>query len=151
MVSQLSSSFLSTNHGFHTTSTTRIVLDDDQEKLHLCSLYLLYILSPRIFIDPYELQNYKDAYTFRHWGTSNLELPVTAVNPDDAILLLNISLPTSAPSSTVNVTLDVPLHIRYGKSAKSSEPSDIDVTIPGPSSFWACPLGKSCLICIQSI
>ena len=147
MVSQLSSSSLSTYHGFHTTSITKITLDD-QDMLTACSLRLLYTLPPRSFIDPYELQNYKDAYTFRHWGTSSLELPVTAVDPNDAILLLNISLPISTPFSTLDVTVDVPLHIRFGQS---SEQSDIDVKIPAASGFWTCPLGKSCLIRIQTI
>ena len=147
MVSQLFSSSLSRNHGFHTTSNTRITLDD-QEMLTACSLHLLYTLPARSFIDPYELQNYKDIYTFKYWGTSSLELPVTAVDPNDAVLLLNISLPISTP---FNVTLDVPLHIRYGQSSKSLEPSDIDVKIPVASGFWTCPPGKSYLIRIQTI
>jgi len=110
--------------------------------LTACSLHLLYTLPARSFIDPYELQNYKDVYTFKYWGTSSLELPVTAVDPNDAVLLLNISLPISTP---FNVTLDVPLHIRYGQSSKSSEPSDIDVKIPAASGFWTCPLGWQAL------
>ncbi|KAJ7255875.1 hypothetical protein B0H12DRAFT_1113255 [Mycena haematopus] len=65
-----------------------------------CTLNLHYELPPMIFVDPYELSNRADAYSFKYAGPSNLELPVFALSGDgdekNAVLLLTISHPLSA-------------------------------------------------------
>ncbi|KAF7360615.1 Protein pbn1 [Mycena venus] len=47
------------------------------------SLHFHYELSPLIFVDPYELSHRADAYSFKHAGASNLELPVFALGSCD--------------------------------------------------------------------
>jgi GPI mannosyltransferase 1 subunit X len=134
------SSSLSTTHGFHSVYSTQIIVDDHAD-IAKCTVHLLHIFPPRVFVDPYELLNHKDFYTFRLSGTSNLELPVMAVGPEGSALLLNILFPR-AFHGTQNVTVDVPLHIRYGEPAQPRSPKTSDdgtVKVPWPTAFWACP------------
>jgi GPI mannosyltransferase 1 subunit X len=136
------SSFLSTKCGFHTTFTSQIIVDDSPE-LTKCTLYLLHILPPRVFVDPYELANYKNFYTFRLWGTSPSELPVIAVPSNGSVLLLNVSLPKHSPCLPQNITLDVPLHIRYGESVQLNTSDVGPMEVPWPIGFWACPSSRT--------
>jgi hypothetical protein len=133
------SSSLSTKHGFHTTFSTQIIMND-RAKLANCSINLLHILPARVFVDPYELANYKKFYRFRLSGTSHLELPVTAVASDGSVLLLGVLLPKTFPYTTQHLTVDVPLHVRYGKVITSNTSDDKSVEVPWPTGFWACPL-----------
>lgn len=135
------SSFLATKSGFHTTFTSQIIVDDPD--LTKCTLHLLHILPPRVFVDPYELANYKKFYTFRLWGASPLELPVIAVASNGSVLLLNILLPNHSTCLPQNITLDVPLHIRYGESVQSNTSDVGPVEVPWPTGFWACPLSRT--------
>lgn len=131
------SSSLSTKQGFHSTYTTHIIVDDPAD-LAGCALHLVYNFPPRIFVDPYELAIYKDSYTHRLSGTSNLELPVMAVNPKGSALLLYVK---AFPPGSPNVTVDVPIHVRYGELVLSNSSSDdSSVEVPWPIGFWACPL-----------
>jgi hypothetical protein len=128
------SSTLSTTNGFHTTWTTAVKLARDADKAGDCSLYVLYDLPPHVFVDPYELANYRDSYTFQLSGTRNLELPVIALHSPGSNLLLNVSLGSMSESGDVSV--DVPLHLRYGK------PGSLDYhqeRIPSPTAYIACP------------
>lgn len=132
------SSTLSTKFGFHTTYSTQISVTEP-ERLSRCTVHLFYILPSRIIVDPYELANYKESYTFNLSGTSNLELPVTGINSGGLALLLNILLPTISPDDVQNVIIDVPLHVRYGEPLQRSKSNDGTVPLPWPIEFWSCP------------
>lgn len=133
------SSTLSTKSGFHTTYSTQISLTESKNLIPRCTVRLFYILPPRIIVDPYELANYKKSFTFSLSGTSNLELPVMAVNSNGSALLLNISLPKNFPLETQTVTIEVPLHVRYGEPLQSSKSDDGSVQLSWPTGFWTCP------------
>jgi hypothetical protein len=129
-------SSLSTTEGFHTTWTTTVNLARDADKAGNCSLFVLYHLPPHIFVDPYELANFKDSYTFQLSCIQNLELPVTALLSPGSNLLLNVSLESMSESGD-DVSVDVPLHLRYGK------PGSLDYhqeRIPSPTAYIACPV-----------
>ncbi|THH13811.1 hypothetical protein EW146_g6448 [Bondarzewia mesenterica] len=129
------SSTLSSVQGFHTTLSSRIT----SERPPSCSLHLYQELPNYLFVDPYELDHYSDSYSFELSGPSNLEAPVFTVN-DDSTLLLNLSLPV-ASSQSLNLTVDIPLHLRYGRPAKRGESAGhhlVAVTVPAPVAFWAC-------------
>ena len=131
------SSRLSTTKGFHTTSTTTVKLARDAVKAGDCSLYVFYDLPPHVFVDPYELANYRDSYTFQLSGIRNLELPVIALLSPGSNLLLNISLESKSESEDLLISVDVPLHLRYG------QPGSLDYhqeRIPSPAAYIACPL-----------
>ncbi|RDB25542.1 Protein pbn1 [Hypsizygus marmoreus] len=110
-------SSVSPKDGFHPTSTTKICLDD-MELLSKsnCSLHLYYALPPLIFVDPYELAHHEDFYTFRHWGISNLELPISALPRISSSVLLDVKI----PKNTAEFEVQLPLHLRYGDPAKAS-------------------------------
>ena len=133
------SSSLTTHRGFHSIYSTQIILNDTVD-FATCTLHLLYILPPRIFVDAYELANRRDLYSFRLSGISNLELPVTEVNPEGSALLLNVLLPRPSPHGTQKVTVDIPLHLRYGETAQSKASDDGTIKVSWPTGFWACPL-----------
>ncbi|KAF7344420.1 RBR-type E3 ubiquitin transferase [Mycena sanguinolenta] len=110
-----------------------------------CTLNLHYGLPPMIFIDPYELSNRADTYSFKYAGPSNLELPVFALGgggEDDknAQLLVTMAQPLSAEGV---LEVEVPLHARYGhtraSTVASSENSFQLTQIPWPDAFLACP------------
>lgn len=127
------SSQLAPRQGFHTTFTT--VLSTPRTSEH-CSLHLFFVLPPVVFVDPYELSNRKEDYSFDFWGTSNLELPVAAVPDVYSALLLNLTLPQYAvEQSAMNLTIDLPLHLRY--QHLYSVPTAVDVQ--WPVGFWSCP------------
>jgi len=147
------SSSLSTIHGFHTTYSTQITTNHLAD-LARCTCYLLHILPPRIFVDPHELANHRDFYTFRLSDKSNSELPVTAVDSKNSALLLDVLLPKIFLPGTQNVTVDVPLHVRYGQPVQLDAWDDGSVEVPWPTGFWVCP--SSCtsyhatLVCCAS-
>ncbi|PFH44863.1 hypothetical protein AMATHDRAFT_165588 [Amanita thiersii Skay4041] len=74
-------SYLYPTQGYHPTLTTRVQIPPHLiESLNSCTTHLLYTLPPLLVVDKYELTNYQNSYTFHHWGTSSLELPVFAVD-----------------------------------------------------------------------
>ncbi|KAF7360562.1 RBR-type E3 ubiquitin transferase [Mycena venus] len=103
-----------------------------------CSLHLHYELPPLIFVDPYELSNRADAYSFKHAGPSNLELPVFALGPGDdgnATLLVSAAQPLSVDGV---LDVEVPLHVRYARATES--PSSFQLTrLSWPEAFLECP------------
>lgn len=118
--------------GSHPTLTTKINLGTFLA--HNCSLLLYQRLPPLVFIDPYELTNHQEFFTFVRWATTSLELPVTAVSQDDFDLLLDVNIPPDASELKVNL----PLHLRYGDPTKST--SGYQMTgLDWPKGFLACP------------
>jgi hypothetical protein len=140
------SSSLTTTYGFHTTCSTHIIINDRAD-LRRCTCHLLYILPPRVFVDPYELANYRDFYTIKLSGNSNLELPVAAVDSKGSVLLLNVLLPKTGMQ---NVTVDVPLHLRYGEPVQP-DAWDGSVKVPLPTGFWVCPSCTYVLLMFWSV
>jgi len=88
-------------------------------------------------VDLYELHNYNHLYSFKHWGTSNLELPLAALPRTGSALLLTVKPITRDRGAKVEIS--VPLHGRYGDVASSNSPSYQSVQVPSPEGFFACP------------
>ncbi|KAF5379748.1 hypothetical protein D9615_005813 [Tricholomella constricta] len=141
-MAQLVSSILP-KEGYHPVSTTKVTLDRPELLADSkCSLYLYLRLPPLVFVDPYELAHHESFYTFRHWGPSNLELPVSAVQQNNSHLLLDVTL--SSNSHEINVTL--PLHLRYGDLSKRSPSGHHTAELAWPTGFLKCPLSSSSAI-----
>ena len=122
-------------HGFHPTATTAIQIPEQQRRwLENCTAHLVYTLPPLVFADKYELANYHESYSFHHWGTSNLEYPVFAMDQSDSILLLNVR--TARDTGVFQVR--VPLHLRYGKPVPDG-PWYEETKIRRPEGFFTCP------------
>ncbi|KAJ7717049.1 PIG-X [Mycena metata] len=125
----MQSSSLLHAESFHPIFKTRILAPDSKN----CSLHLHYFLPRSVFVDPYELSNRADDYSFQYIGPSNLELPVAALR-QDAALLLSIVRPLSDDGI---LDVEVPLHMRYGPAALGSS---FELTeLPWPDAFFACP------------
>lgn len=122
-------------NGYHPVSDTTISFNKTQCHLD-CSIYLYFFLPPLIFVDPYELVHYEASYAFRHWGTSNLELPVSAVSQNGSYLLLNVH----HTANEHEVHVKVPLHLRYGDLSKDQLSSYHTVDLAWPIGFFECPL-----------
>ncbi|KAF8622824.1 hypothetical protein AX15_006740 [Amanita polypyramis BW_CC] len=128
-------SALHPEHGSHIAATTTIQISEQQRQwLENCTGHLVYTLPPLVFIDKYELANYHESYSFQHWGTSNLEYPVFAVDQSDSILLLNIRPIHDAEV----VQIRVPLHLRYGKPVSDGSPYE-ETKMRWPEGVFACP------------
>jgi hypothetical protein len=129
------------SHGFHPTSTTYITLTTPQASSN-CTLHLYFTLPPLIFIDPYELAHHAQLYTFKHWGTTNLELPVHAVPQNNSMLLINLktSLNDDLPCGEIDVGIrvDVPLHLRYGDPRSASDSGYHTADMDWPTGFLVC-------------
>ncbi|KAJ7640738.1 PIG-X [Mycena polygramma] len=110
-----------------------------------CSLHLHYVLPRIVFVDPYELSNRADAYSFKYDGPSNLELPVFALPASEgeadegfaAELLLTRAQPLPADGA---LDVEVPLHVRYGATAQAGEAPFVYTQLPWPDVFFACPI-----------
>jgi hypothetical protein len=110
-----------------------------------CSLHLHYALPSIVFVDPYELSNRADAYSFKYAGPSNLELPVFALGAkdEDADAGLLVSVAQRLPEDGA-LDVEVPLHVRYGKTAANGSESPFQLTeVPWPDAFLACPAASS--------
>jgi len=157
-------SLITPEDGFHPTSMTRIVITNDSvlpsSVNSNCYLHLYFSLPPLIFIDPYELSNHEQFYTFKYWGTANLELPVQAVSQNNSWLLLNVNLPPehvfwthedpSVEADDIDVALEikVPLHLRYGNPASASNSGYYITEMDWPAGFLLCP--QSLPVSLQS-
>lgn len=130
MNSQTLSAFLEPTQGFHASFITHINVTRAAYSPS-CSLHLYFKLSPAIFVDPYELSHHQKSYSFRHTGTSNLELPVVAVDAGGSALLLNVN------EFVDNVVVKVPVHMRYGEPQRAATYDTVE--IPWPVGFVACP------------
>lgn len=115
-------------HGFHPISASSLHVP---AQFRTCTYHLLYSLPPSVFVDKYELANYRSSYSFQLWGTSNLELPVFALEQSNSTLLLTVE-PSDEP-----IEVNVPLHLRYGSPALDSY---VHIKAPEPVGFFSCPL-----------
>ncbi|KAG8217327.1 hypothetical protein J3R82DRAFT_5422 [Butyriboletus roseoflavus] len=126
MSSTVISHSLQPHRGFHSTLSTRIALGPPD---YDCSFFALYTFSQNIIIDRYELID--RCLSFEFWGESNLELPVFALDQTANSLLLINATPTDARSK--QVTVDIPVHARYGEPSMVRTPQSITISSPHAS------------------
>ena len=136
----LLSSTLTPTQGFHTSSTTRLVLRGSRP--HSCTLHLYFELPAQLFADPYELDHRRGLYTFERFGGGNLEAPVFAPGAGGPSgLLLDVTVPGDGGGESRDdgdiLSIEVPLHARYGVPKRVGELID-EVVLPPPEAFWAC-------------
>ncbi|KAF8264177.1 PIG-X [Lactarius quietus] len=134
------SSTLTPTRGFHTSSTTRLVIRGS--RTHSCTLHLYFDLPVQLFVDPYELDHRRGSYTFERFGAGNLEAPVFAPGAGGPSgLLLDVTVPEVGGGENHNdndiLNIEVPLHARYGVPRRDGELID-EVVLPPPEAFWAC-------------
>jgi hypothetical protein len=134
--SVLLSSTLTSSKGFHTTSITRLALRGSQ-LLRSCTPHLYFTLPAQLFADPYELDHRRAFYTFQRFGGGDLEAPVFAAGAGGPSgLLLDLAVPEGGNDESV-LSIEVPLHARYGVPKTEGEPID-EILLPPPEAFWAC-------------
>jgi hypothetical protein len=133
--SVLLSSALTSSKGFHTTSITRLALRGS--RLRSCTPHVYFTLSAQLFADPYELDHRRAFYTFQRFGGGDLEAPVFAAGAGGPSgLLLDLAVPEGGDDELV-LSIEVPLHARYGVPKTEGEPID-EILLPPPEAFWAC-------------
>ncbi|KAI0710425.1 PIG-X [Cerioporus squamosus] len=122
--------------GFHFTVSTTVNVASSQESRR-CSLHVLHDLDPHVYADQYELAQ-RLGYTSTLWGTFDLERPVSAVDQAGSVLLLTTDLSQLVPGRAANITLEVPLHARYGRPVTGVEDAYRKVGLRRPVGFFAC-------------
>ena len=131
--------------GFHFSLATTVHVGPQQD-LAGCSLHIVHDLGPDVYADQYELAQRPD-YNATLWGTSDLERPVSAVDPRGSVLLLTIDPSRLARQQDANVTLEVPLHARYGRLAETSDVAFHTISLKRPLGFFSYPAdGESSLV-----
>ncbi|KAJ7112800.1 PIG-X [Mycena crocata] len=128
----ISSSALLQANSSHPVLSTSIEITADADT---CGVYVHLVFPPLIFVDPFELANYRDSYTFEHLGSSNLELPLAALNGSGSSLLIAVAVPSGGGS----VEVDVPLHFRYGTTSVGRSPGFQTAELEWPTVFLSCP------------
>ncbi len=124
--------------GFHFTLSTTVSVPS-AHRLQGCPFYLLYDLDPHVYADQYELAQ-RPGYTSLLWGTSDLERPVSAVDPKGTVLLVTADSTRIIREQGFNFTLDVPLHARYGRPSQSPDTTFHHIDLKHPVGFLACDL-----------
>lgn len=128
------------DQGFHPISTSHISIHDPI--LLECDLHAYFHLPADLFVDVHELRNHALSYTFEHFGTSNIELPLSAVDQSGSSLILNVLNPTASSELEIRV----PLHARYGTVV--DDRSHEAIPLSWPQMFFACPQRRTftCLL-----
>jgi len=133
----LTSSFLlEPGIGFHPVAKTHIAVTQHEPS---CYVNLRYLLPPELFIDPYELANYRTHYQFQYNGSKNLELPVYALESSEPGELL-LTLTEEAEGERKDfIEINVPLHLRYVEPLHESENiTHRTVRLSPPEAFLSC-------------
>ena len=145
-------SYITTNiypsQGFHPVSSNVVHFSaGSSSSLVQCSFHLYFKLPPLLFVDPHELSQRNNSYTFNYWGSRDLEKPVHALPETErsSDVLLNVRLPASIDDASVswNLTVDLPMHLRYGVPAPISSTSNSGksydhVQVDVPIAFLLC-------------
>ena len=134
--STVNMSYITTNihpsQGFHPVSSNVVHFSTGSSSLLQCSFHLYFKLPPLLFVDPHELAQRNNTYTFNHWGSRDLEKPVHALPETErgSDVLLNVRLSPSVDDddrklseTSWNLTVDLPMHLRYGVPAPISSTS----------------------------
>ena len=135
------------SEGYHPVSSNVVHFSAGLSSLVQCSFHLYFKLPPLLFVDPHELAQRNNTYTFNHWGSRDLEKPVHALPETErgSDVLLNVRLPPGIDDGSVswNMTVDLPMHLRYGVPAAVSSTSKLEksydhVQVDMPIAFLLC-------------
>lgn len=140
------------SQGFHFTLSTT-VSNTHEQNADNCSLHILYELDPHVYADQYELAQ-RPGYSLLLWGTSDLEKPVSAVDPSGSVLLLTAHSYSLLQNGDTNVTIDLPLHARYPNPSTAAETPYHHISLQRPVGFFACSKGRSSesqLVCREDV
>ncbi|KAL1947498.1 hypothetical protein VTO73DRAFT_13222 [Trametes versicolor] len=123
--------------GSHFTLSTTVSIPDPAY-LEGRTLHVVYDLDPHVYADQYELAQ-RPGYSSVLWGTADLEKPVSAVDADGSVLLLTADASQLSLGQAANITLEVPLHARYGrpKAGASAHNATYSVSLKRPVGFFA--------------
>ena len=138
-------STLRPTEGFHPVSIS--TLHFPHLNWNLCSLHLHYILPPLLFVDTHELTQRNASYTFRHWGSRDLERPAHALPDEPSELLVNLNLHEAFLGMDGEagkiLVVEVPMHLRYAApKAHTTRPGAElyeQIRIDLPQAFFRCP------------
>lgn len=123
---------LQPHRAFHSTLSTSFALDPPGSD---CHFFALYTIPQGIIVDRHELVDRHLSFEF--WGEPNLEVPVFALNQTaNSLLLVNASPTGDHPKQ---LTVDIPVHARYGEPRTMAQTSPHTIRISTPTCFWACP------------
>jgi hypothetical protein len=154
-------SYITTNihpsQGFHPVSSNVVHFSTGSSSLVQCSFHLYFKLPPLLFVDPHELAQRNNTYTFNHWGSRDLEKPVHALpeaeRGSDVLLNVRLSPPSidddrkpfveETGSVSWSMTVDLPMHLRYGVPSPISSTSKAGksydhVHVDTPIAFLLC-------------
>ena len=145
-------STLQPTEGFHPVSISTLHFPQLNPSWSLCSIHLHYILPPLLFVDTHELAQRNASYSFRHWGSRDLERPAHALADEPSELLVNLNLQEAFLRSNEEagrtLMVEVPMHLRYAapkplttQARRGAEPYE-QIRIDLPKAFFRCP--RSC-------
>ncbi|KAF8871033.1 PIG-X [Infundibulicybe gibba] len=131
-----------TPSGFHRTISVTIPhLTADHDD---CTCHIYLALPAAMFVDPYELALYHEIFTFEYWGTRDLERPVAAVSQADSLVLIS---PRDTNNRTREITVDIPIHSRYGDLRLYERPGwnvgYQEVALEHPYGLMRCPISST--------
>ena len=139
---------ISSGQGFHPVSSNVVHFLAGPSSLAQCSFHLYFNLPLLLFVDPHELAQRNNTYTFNHWGSRDLEKPAHVLPETERAsdVLLNVRLPPGVDddrkpfetgSVSWNLTVDLPMHLRYGVPAPVSSTYD-HIQVDTPIAFLLC-------------
>ena len=104
-------------------------------------------LSPLLFVDTHELAQRNASYTFRHWGSRDLERPAHALPDEPSELLVNLNLHEAFlgrdGEAGSTLVVEVPMHLRYAApKAHTTRPGAElyeQIWMDLPQAFFRCP------------
>jgi len=141
-------STLQPREGFHPVSISSLHFPRLNSSWGLCSLYLHYTLPPLLFVDTHELAQRNASYTFRHWGSRDLEKPAHALLDEPSELLVNLNFQKGIlereGEAERMLVVEVPMHLRYGApkapitEGRQQEPYE-QIRVDLPQAFFRCP------------
>ncbi|KIM41814.1 hypothetical protein M413DRAFT_138477 [Hebeloma cylindrosporum] len=146
-------STLQPTKGFHPVSISTLHFPHINPDWDQCSLYLHYLLPSLLFVDTHELAQRNASYTFRHWGSRDLERPAHALPDEPSELLVNVNLQEASLESDGEngrkLLVEVPMHLRYaaprfhGTETGTKEKPYEQVRVDLPQAFFRCPTSLS--------
>jgi hypothetical protein len=159
-------STLQPTEGFHPVSISSLHFPRLNSSWRLCSLHLHYSLPQLLFVDTHELAQRNASYTFRHWGSRDLERPAHALPDEPSELLVNLNFQNVLQErdeeaekgkeakrdkeAGMVLLIQVPMHLRYGaprartnESRPMAEPYE-QIRVDLPQAFFRCP--RSCKV-----
>ena len=128
--------------GLHPTLSLSLSSSALHPPLPSCSLHTYLTLPSAIFLDRYQLldtlflKSHNLIALHSLSGETDLEAPDWVLSRWGSAALLEIS--PSFPSPSSNLTVTIPLHLRYLPPAHNTS-GLVPFSLPYPSVFWACP------------